>query len=232
MKAANRFSNNNRRAAENTARGFVTLLPLPIIVLMLTIVQPSCDLFMPPIGFPEDGANIRTTPQGTLEYLVRAYEHQRIDWFTELLPKNGTYRFFISPDYNADYLAAHGTDALIERIGEDDYAFIRAGTYYYWGHDCEIRKHRQLFNRADKIEFSFPNTPEVNEQSYRITAENETTHVEVRARLGELCVTAKDTLHCTPRDGQTQVFLLEREIDRRTGRWLWVIKDWFDLNTI
>jgi hypothetical protein len=193
----------------------------------------SCDLlFTPSIGFPEDGSSIRTTPQGTIQYLFRAYEDKRIDIFTELLPKNGTYRFFISPDFSAAYAATHSTDAIIARIEETEYTYVKPGTYHYWGHDSEIAKHRRLFTMADVIGFN--EYPIIDERDfrYRVTAENETTHVELRAMAGELCVGTRDTLFCTQKEGQTQVFLLEREVDRRTGNRLWVIKDWFDLNTI
>jgi hypothetical protein len=85
---------------------------------------------------------------------------------------------------------------------------------------------------ADNIEFT--EYPIVDERDfrYRITPDNDTTHVELRMTAGELCISFRDTLYCTQKEGQMQVFLLEREVDRRTGNRLWVIKDWFDLNTI
>jgi len=194
----------------------------------------SCDtILLPSTGFPEEGPNPRSTPKGVIEHLVRAYEDKRIDLFTELLPKNGTYRFFISPDYSDAYAAAHSTDAIIAQIEEAQYAYVRQGRYYYWGHESELAKHRRLFSMADEITFTEP--PEVNERDfrYRIDENNDTTQVEVRTTAGwELCIGFKDTLYCTQKEGQTQVFLLEREADRKTGDRLWVIKDWFDLNSI
>ncbi len=199
---------------------------------LLTLML-SCDsLFLPPTGFPEDGPDPRSTPAGTIEHLFRAYEDKRIDLFTELLPKNGTYRFFISPDYSDAYAATHSTDAVIAQIEEGQYAYVPPGSYRYWGHESELAKHRRLFSMADAIEFT--EYPIVNERDFRysIDENNDTTHVEVRTTAGELCIGFRDTLYCTQKEGQSQVFLLERETDRKTGDKLWVIKDWFDLNSI
>jgi len=211
-----------------TARVFAALILFSLIL--------SCDsLLLPPTGFPEDGPNPRSTPMGTIEYLFRAYEDKRIDLFTELLPKNGTYRFFISPDYSDAYAATHSTDAIIARIEEAQYNYVKPGSYYYWGHESELAKHRRLFSMADVIEFN--EYPIVDERDFRYTVDtadgkNDTTRVEVRTTAGELCIGFRDTLYCTQKEGQTQVFLLEREADRKTGDKLWVIKDWFDLNSI
>jgi hypothetical protein len=197
---------------------------------LLTLLL-SCDtLFLPPTGFPEEGPNPRSTPMGAVEYLFRAYEDKRIDLFTELLPKNGTYRFFISPDYSDAYAATHSTDAIIARIDEAQYAYVKPGSYHYWGHESELAKHRRLFGMADEI--GFAEYPIVDERDFRFRVDdnNDTTHVEVRTTAGELCISFRDTLYCTQKEGQTQVFLLEREADRKTGDKLWVIKDWFDLN--
>jgi hypothetical protein len=200
---------------------------------LAALIAFSCDtIFLPPVGTPEDGPSIRSTPRGTIEQLFRAYEDKRIDLFTELLPKNGTYRFFISPDYSDAYAATHSTEAIIARVEEGEYAFVRAGSYYYWGHERELAKHRRLFRMADVIEFT--EYPIINERDfrYRIDPNGDTTHVELRAMAGELCIGFRDTLYCTQKEVQMQVFLLEREVDRRTGNKLWVIKDWFDLNSI
>ncbi|MCL2182118.1 MAG: hypothetical protein FWB85_01435 [Chitinispirillia bacterium] len=200
--------------------------------MLLTLLAVSCDLFLPPTGLPEEGPNIRSTPRGTIEHLFRAYEDKRIDLFTELLPKNGTYRFFISPDYSDAYAAMHPTDATITRIEEAEYYYVKPGSYHYWGHESELAKHRRLFNMADAIEFN--EYPIIDERDFRYTVSDgfDTTRVEVKITAGELCISFRDTLYCTQKDGQMQVFLLERETDRKTGDKLWVIKDWFDLNTI
>ena len=208
-------------------------LPAALTLTLALLAAISCDtLFFPPTGFPEEGPNIRSTPRGTIEHLFRAYEDKRIDLFTELLPQNGTYRFFISPDYSDAYAASHPTDAIIARIEEtDNYQYVRPGNYYYWGQASELAKHRRLFSMADQIEFT--EYPIIDERDFRYRLNgDDTTHVEVRMTSGELCIGFRDTLYCTQKEGQMQVFLLEREADRRTGDRLWVIKDWFDLNTI
>jgi len=189
----------------------------------------SCDILLPPTGVPEEGPSPRTTPRGTIEQLFRSYEDKRIDLFTELLPKNGTYRFFISPEYSISYT---GTDAVIKRIEEAEYRYVKTGSYHYWGHESELAKHRRMFNAAD-VTIEFTEYPIINERdfSYRVNDLNDTTHVELRTTAGELCI-GRDTLYCTQKEGQMQVFLLEREVDGKTGNKLWVIRDWFDLDYI
>jgi hypothetical protein len=194
----------------------------------------SCgSLLLPSVGFPEDVPNLRTTPKGTIEYLFRAYEDKRIDLFIELLPKNKNFRFFISPDYSNEYVATRGPEAAIQTISDSQYHYVRDGNYYYWGHESELAKHRNLFNLADAIEFrEYPIIDDERDFRYRVNKDNDTTHVEVRMTSGELCIGFRDTLYCTQKNGQMQVFLLEREVDRTSGEKLWVIRDWFDLNSI
>jgi hypothetical protein len=195
-------------------------------LLTLTL---SCDtLLLPQTGFPEQGPNPRSTPSGTIEHLFRAYEDKRIDLFTELLPKNGTYRFFIRPDYSDEYAATHSTDAIIAQIEESQYKYVRPDRYRYWGHESELAKHRRLFSMADAIEFT--EYPITDERDFAYNSDS--TQVEVRTTGGEMCISVQGTVYCTQKENQSQVFLLEREADRKTGDKLWVIKDWFDLNYI
>lgn len=200
--------------------------------VVLFCVFLSCDLLLfPQTGLPEKALSLRETPQGTVEQLIRAYEDRRIDLFTDLLPENKTFRFFVSPDYSAAYVASRGTDAMIERV-DSQYNYVKAGSYYYWGHEPEVAKHRNLFNMAEDIEFS--EEPIIDPKDFRYTVDDqgETTHVEVKMTSGELCVGVFDSTYCTDKEGQMQVFLLERENDRFSNEKLWVIRDWFDLNSI
>ena len=221
-----RFSNRYNRAAAQTA--FVSAAAACLAFILYT----SCDLMMPPTGLPEDGPNLRSTPRGTIEYLFRAYENQRIDLFMELLPRDGSYRFFISPDYSDVYAATNSTDARSASIEDGEYHYITPGNYRYWNQNSEIIKHRRLFDMADEITFTHPPDVYINEHDFRYTIDDngDTLRVELRIISVELCVGVRDTLYCTP-NRQTQVFLLEREADGRTGNKLWVIKDWFDLDT-
>jgi len=205
-------------------------LALAFAASALLALALSCDMLLPPTGVPEEGPSPRTTPRGTIEQLFRAYEDKRIDLFTELLPKNGTYRFFISPEYSTSYT---GTDAVMERIGdESEYKYVNAGSYHYWGQESELAKHRRMFNAAN-VTIEFTEYPDIDEGNfrYRVNDENDTTHVELKTMYGELCI-GRDTLYCTQKDGQMQVFLLEREEDGKTGNKLWVIRDWFDLDYV
>jgi len=215
---ARRFSNSNLNPARILAAA------------ALLLFAPSCDILLPPTGVPEEGPSPRSTPRGVIEQLFRSYEDRRIDLFTELLPKNGTYRFFISPEYSTSYT---GTDAVMERIDEkSEYVYVKSGSYHYWGHESELAKHRRMFNAAN-VTIEFTEYPIINDRDfrYRVNDRNDTTHVELKTTAGELCI-GRDTLYCTQKEGQMQVFLLEREVDGKTGNKLWVIRDWFDLNYI
>jgi len=185
------------------------------------------------VGVPEEAQNSRATPKGTIELLFRAYEDRRIDLFTELLPRNKSFRFFISPEYSLEYAASHGPRAAIQSINNSQYRYVRADNYYFWGHDSELAKHRNLFRLADGIEFrEYPIIDDERDFRYVVNDDNDTTHVELRMRFGELCIGLRDTVYCTQKNGQMQVFLLEKEADRTSGEKLWVIRDWFDLDYI
>ena len=198
----------------------------------LILAALSCgSLFLPPVGLPEEAQSGRATPKGTIEFLFRAYEDRRIDLFTELLPKNKSFRFFISPEYSFEYAASRGPSATIQSIDNSQYHYVKAGNYYYWGYESELAKHRNLFNLADVIEFKeYPIIDDERDFHYKVNGDNETTHVEIRMTSGELCIGFRDTLYCTQKNGQMQVFLLEKETGSAGGEKLWVIRDWFDLN--
>ncbi len=199
---------------------------------LLLIANLSCDsLFLPQTGVPEEAPSLRATPQGTIEQLIRAYEDKRIDLFIDLLPKNKTFRFYVSPDYSAAYVASKGPDATLERV-DSQYCYVKAGSYYYWGYDDEIARHRNLFSLAQEINFTELPIVDPRDFRYTVTAENETTMVEVKMTAGELCIDLPDQIYCTQREGQMQVFLLERETGTVPEEKLWVIRNWFDLNTI
>jgi len=209
------------RRSSNRGKPRLALITAALLPLALAL---SCDMLLPPTGVPEEGPSLRSTPSGAIEQLFLSYEHKRIDWFTELLPKNGTYRFFISPAYSTSYT---GTDAVMERIGESEYFYVTAGGYQYWGHESELAKHRRMFNAPD-VTIEFTERPIIHERDFRY---KDAAHVELKTTGGELCVgKERDTLYCT--EVQKQVFLLELEADSKTGAKLWVIRDWFDLNYI
>lgn len=216
---------NDRRALRKT----LCALLAAAAALAVTLAASCGDqLFMPETGLPEDGPVLRATPMGTIQHLYRAYEDKRIDLFTELLPKDGSYRFFISPEYSPSYT---GTDAILTRVEEGQYNYVRPGNYHYWGQESELAKHRNMFRKADIIEFREQPITDERDFIYTITKEGDTTHVEIRMTAGELCIGRdRDTLYCTQKEAQMQVFFLAREADRRTGERLWIIKDWFDLN--
>ncbi|MCL2689393.1 MAG: hypothetical protein FWE57_06055 [Chitinispirillia bacterium] len=193
----------------------------------------SCDsLFLPTTGLPEDAKFSRATPRGTIELLLRAYQERRIDLFTELLPKNKSFRFFMSPEYSLDEYGASGANATMLSVNDSQYHYVKARNYYFWGHDSEVAKHRKLFDLAEIIEFREP--PIIDDERdfrYTVNENNDTTHVELRMRYGELCVGLNREDWCT-QNRQMQVFLLEKETDRTSGERLWVIRDWFDLDYI
>ncbi len=187
-------------------------------LLFLTVV--SCDLlFFPPSGEPRSGPKLRTTPQGVIDQLMRAYTEKRIDLFEDLLARNSSFRFYVSPSFAVEYSTRSNVTYEPEIL---QYHFVDGLNYYYWGHAEEVARHRNLFAHADRIEFPEPII--YDNLVYTVTSEHDTTNVEVLVTTGELRVHLPDQ-RIFSIDIERQVFFLERDDDD-----LWVIRDWFDLD--
>ncbi|KMQ51023.1 hypothetical protein CHISP_2165 [Chitinispirillum alkaliphilum] len=185
-------------------------------MIMLCI---SCDqLFFPPTGVPSSAPRMRSTPQGLIDQLMRSYEEKRVDLFEDLLPRNGTFRFYVSSNFASIY----STRSYITYEPEiAKYNFVDGLThYYYWGQADEVSRHRNLFSQVEMIEFSEPIIHD--DLVYTVTEDNDTTHVEVLMTTGVLRVHLANQIFST--EIERQVFFLERD---KEG--LWVIRDWFDL---
>jgi hypothetical protein len=173
--------------------------------------------FFPSTGKPEKFEPLRQTPQGVITQLVESYEQQRIDLFQDLFPAAGTFRFYVSPQFE---------DTLIQKgyssEPRDTLMQWTTGTrYYYWTQEEEISHHKSMFNRAYAIRFTV--MPSVDPGNFRYTIKNgDTTNVEVLMTDGQIEILLSDDVWTIAIE--RQVFFLERAPDR-----LWVIRKWYDL---
>ncbi len=196
-----------------------------LMILCFVIIIGCRNPFFPPTGTPIDEpvSKQRSTPQGLLDQLIESYEGRRIDLFIDLLPEDGTFRFFIAPDYFDEYTAKYtrlseSRDPRLKFIGQAEY-------YLYWTQEDEIEKHKRLFSKATNIDFREKPTIE----SVRKFTDNGDS-------LAELLITGGCFEYTWYPDAYTieifivnvtqQVFLIRKE---KNG--LWAIIKWYDFST-
>jgi hypothetical protein len=174
--------------------------------------------------------SLRSTPAGVIDQLVKAYEEQRIDLYTDLFPASGSFRFYVSPQFVSTFQSMpfyndnlrEVRDTLLRYIGNDPY-------YYYWTQDIEVQAHRNLFSQAISINFS--EQPNVNpgDFNYIVNSHGDTTNVEMLMTGGQINI-----IWSTPENGfeedvievDKQVFFLEKDAHN-----LWVIRKWYDFGS-
>jgi hypothetical protein len=195
---------------------------LAVTCLLVTCRNP----FFPLTGLPDSAPELRATPDGVIDQLVKSYEQRRIDLFEELLPASGTFRFYVSPTFWNAYQSEakyyvnppEPRDTLLQYIGAFSY-------YYYWTQDVERQSHKRLFAQALSIRFTNC-TVNPGDFRYTIDAQGDTTNVEVLMTDGNIAMTF-DMGGGTTQDETVwidkQVFFLERDADN-----LWVIRKWYD----
>lgn len=178
---------------------------------------------MPGTGVPVDyhSEDQRSTPQGVIEQLIESYESRRIDLFEEILPKDGSFRFFVAPTFHdADkgkYTLKETRDTRLRHIDQSEY-------YYYWEQVVEVDAHDRLFTQAERIRFELK--PVLSD--IRKFIDNGDTAAEVLLEDGELRIgrwVDADTVELYTVPITKQVFLLEKDEDD-----LWVIKKWYDFS--
>jgi hypothetical protein len=183
--------------------------------------------FFPPTGTPDPTPPLRSRPEGVIRQLIQAYEMKRIDLFTDLFPASRSFQFYVSPSFVTTY-GSRGyvnppepRDTLLHYIVESPY-------YYYWTQELEIQSHRNLFSKAESIEFTV--RPSVNPGDFRYLADEkgDTTNVEVLMTNGQITIkvnagtfTEEYTIMI-----DRQVFFLERD-----PAGLWVIRKWYDFGS-
>ena len=192
--------------------------------LLIFIITLQCkNPFLPPIGLPDMQTSPRSTPQGLLDQLIDAYESRSIELFVDLLPKDGTFRFFVAPDFFSEYNAKYRQlseprDTRLMFIGQSDY-------YLYWTQDDEIERHKRLFSNATDIDFK--EKPAI--ESVREFVDKGDSLAELKLIGGVLEVSRFKELYTVEIfivQISEQVFLIKKEADG-----LWVIIKWYDFST-
>ncbi len=175
-----------------------------------------------PTGKPVEQTSLRSTPQGLLDQLIESYETKSIELFIDLLPLDGSFQFFIAPDFFDDYLAQYrnlkeARDERMQFIGQSEY-------YYYWTQEDEVGSHTHLFTQAKSIEFKDPPALE----SIRKFTDNGDSLAELLITGGSLEISRDLDIYTTEIltvSITQQVFLIEKDMDG-----LWVIRKWYDFS--
>ncbi|MBN1308705.1 MAG: hypothetical protein JXA18_12350 [Chitinispirillaceae bacterium] len=179
--------------------------------------------FFPPTGMPAEQTSQRATPQGLLDQLIESYETQRIDLFIDLLPDDGSFQFFIAPDFFDEYKIKYqqlseARDVRLQFIGQSEY-------YYYWTQDMEEERHKRLFSKGTSIEF----TEKPTLASVREFTDGTDTLAELLVAGGKFEYTWYPdayTIEVFIVEIAQQVFLINRDSEN-----LWVIRKWYDFSS-
>jgi hypothetical protein len=200
-----------------------------LILLFAGLLAVSCrNPFFPPVGVPDISPPLRSTPGGVINQLIKAYEQKRIDLFEDLLPKEKTFRFYVSPRFETYYkIRPYGT---IEPEPRDTLLLYttESSTYYYWGHDQELQSHTKLFNRAESITFKVKPSVSPGKFRYFVNDSGDTTNVELLMEDGEITIMVNISGFTDeyPIRIDKQVFFLERDAKN-----LWVVRKWYDFGS-
>lgn len=193
------------------------------IVFFIGLFIATCGTpFLPetdvPIERPVD-AGLRSTPQGVIEQLIESYETRRIELFKDLLPTDGSFQFFITPDYFDDYVVKY---PRLSETKDERLNYIGDGIFNYWTQERELENHDKLFSRVDEIEFVDKPTIEV-----RTFSDNGDSLAELLATGGMMKITDDkvDSIFIYNVKIEKQVFLLKRDAEN-----LWVIRKWYDFS--
>jgi hypothetical protein len=189
--------------------------------------------FFPPMGLPlsNNGATLRSTPQGVIQQLNNAYNNLDIDLYKDLFSQQQDFRFYIAPAFDSctHVVSCEIVDSTCHEIlSKEGLTCLK-----YWTYTQEMESHTSMFAKAEAISLNI--SPLNNQDIRAITSGNgETTGVEIIVRGGSLNITENimdesgdyyqnvDELG----DIKEQVFYLERDPQNSA---LWVIKKWFDL---
>jgi hypothetical protein len=190
--------------------------------------------FFPPTGTPTRDTSFRRTPEGVIRQLETAYEHQRIDLFTDLFYPD-SFRFYIALNYDPANITQIDS-ALTGASGRFPYIhrYYRGREFEYWGIKSELKSHESLFARATRLDF--PTGLNVHSTTYLLDTIRgpdsglvriDTTRAEVVVEEGAVLNVESPRFSVAVSIG-VQVFYLIRDPDDPS---LWVIYKWFDLAT-
>jgi hypothetical protein len=191
--------------------------------------------FFPDTGPPNQGQELRETPEGAVGQLVKSYESRRLDLFEELLYSEQDFRFYIPDDPRV-------LDSL-QKISKDrrDYVdlnsdYVREGNYVYLTYSEELAIHEHLFQQARDIEFVLPlsvinveylnslgGSDQVSDSTGAQLAMVRTNNASIRIAADVVLSVYHEEAHEFPVG--KQVFYL-----RKDSEGLWRILYWFELD--
>jgi hypothetical protein len=195
--------------------------------VMLSALAGCYNPFFPPVGAPLKGVSA-ATPQIVITRLMNAYESRRIDLFEDLF-NTADFRFYVSPNFNADYQGKVYANPMeqIDSNYHEIYYLNSTQSFYYWTYAYEKQSHSNLFDRSTWISFDQPLT--IQTLLYSISSGGDTTMAEVVTSGGKLSIYSRrspaDPLELFEVDIQKQVFYLKKD---ESGSWK--IFKWFDLS--
>ncbi len=193
-------------------------------------------------GEPVRAGGFRSTPQGVIRQLATAYEHKRLDLFTDLFIES-QFRFYTAPGSADSILSVRANVKIDTSLGEEinHYPEIHRNThqdrFHYWGYDKERQGHQNLFAQADRISF-FPSLEArhvtyITDTIYTDSSRTEYTKIdtisaEVVAERAQLQISAPSKNVVITFDIGKQVFYM---IEDPSDPSLWAIVKWFDLGS-
>ncbi len=223
---------NTRRSFTFIIRLFPRFLLKETLLCSIVLLFSCFNPFFPPTDAPPGVNSLRSTPQGVILQLVKAYQQKDIDLYRDLFSTSHDFRFYVQPDYTYSNVASacEQVDTMCSYIKNKG-----LNCMYYWTFDKELQSHQKLFERAEQINLTCSS---INDGDIRciVNGQHETTNVEVILSGGYLEISEKIMIDKNGYPYQNnytlefnvQVFYLER--DPQTPG-LWVIWKWFDLNT-
>ncbi len=192
----------------------------PLILLGCILSCGGRDPFFPPSG-AYSGVPQRSTLQGTMTQFENAYQDISLSLYQDLLPKDGSFEFFVAPGFvpeNPVTLTDTARDTTMHYNGT-------SSIYGYWTQDIELKSQYALFQNAGYMEFS--TLPDIQYFPIQLDSAGDTLVCEVLMTGGELDIFFNDpdtypnqaiTINCD--------FLVVRQPNK-----LYVIKKWYDLQT-
>jgi len=178
--------------------------------------------FFPEVGIPDKpvGNGLRASPQGVLDQLIKSYESKQIELFKDLFPEDGSFRFFVAPDFYSDgspkYLLTEPRDTLLYNLETSDY-------YYYWPQTVEIEKHSKLF--GPDIAIDFIDRPALASVRKFMVDGDSAAELLVTGGTLRLTRTLIDTIEIYTSLIDKQVMLIKKGKDA-----LWTLNKWYDFS--
>ncbi len=205
------------------------------VAIMSAIFFLGCNSpFFPATGKPKVETQFRRSPAGVIRQLETAYEHRRIDLFTDLFYPD-SFRFYIASSFDPQNSKPRLDSSLLNATGQYPYIhrYYSWRKFEYWGFNSERRSHEALFSKAVRLDFTtglnISSTTflldTIRDSSSGAIVRIDTTRAETVLEDGALLQVEAPQFRGDVTIG-VQVFYMIR--DPRNPA-LWVIYKWFDL---